>query len=198
MGLSPRNLLICTQNYLNDIMNTVNHPGYVPVSVKVKRALWNMCSVFLFRPFVTGGFRKWRIFVLRMFGAHLDWDVNVYSSVKIWAPWNLEMHHGSCLGPEVICYNQAKVILKDNVTVSQYAYLCTAGHETAGVNTASDGLITADITLERDSWVGTKAFIGMGVVVGEHSVVGATASVYKDVEPRTVVGGNPAKLIKRI
>lgn len=179
-------------------MNVISHPGYVPVSVKIKRALWNVCCVFLFRPFVTGVFRKWRIFVLRLFGAKLDSDVNVYSSVKIWAPWNLEMHHGSCLGPEVICYNQAKVILEDNATVSQYSYLCTAGHETNEVNSASSGLVIADITLCKNSWIGTRAFIGMGVNVGENAIVGATASVYKDVTPKSVVGGNPAKIIKML
>lgn len=179
-------------------MNEVKHPGFVPVSIKIKRALWNVCSVVLFRPFVTGVFRSWRLFVLRIFGATLDNDVNVYSSVKIWAPWNLEMHHGSCLGPDVVCYNQANVILEENVTVSQYSYLCTAGHETNDLNTADSGLIISDITLKNGAWVGTRAFIGMGVVVGEGAVVGATASVYKDVEPKTIVGGNPACVIKKL
>lgn len=41
------------------------------------------------------------------------------------------------------------------------------------------------------------AFIGMGVTVGEGAVVGARAAVFKDVEPWTVVGGNPAKFIKK-
>ena len=36
----------------------------------------------------------------------------------------------------------------------------------------------------------------MGVEIGDNAVVGATASVYKNVEPWTVVGGNPAKVIK--
>ena len=40
------------------------------------------------------------------------------------------------------------------------------------------------------------AFVGMGVTVGQGAVVGARAAVFKDVEPWTVVGGNPAKFIK--
>lgn len=178
-------------------MNEIQYPGYVSKGLKIKRAIWNIVCFFLFRPFVTGLFRSWRIMILRMFGAKIDSSANVYASVKIWAPWNLEMYKGSCLGPDVICYNQAKVILEDDVTVSQYTYLCTAGHETTSVNSASEGLIVAPITLKSRSWIGTKAFIGMGVIVGENAVVGATASVYKDVEPNTVVGGNPAKMIKR-
>lgn len=179
-------------------MNPTNHPGFVPLQIKVRRAVWNLCWLLFFRPFITGVFRRWRIMVLRLFGARLDDDVNVYSSVRIWAPWNLEMHRGSCLGPDVICYNQAKVKIEASATVSQYSYLCTAGHDTTAVNTANDGLITAGITLCKGAWVGTRAFIGMGVIIGEGAVVGATASVYKDVEPRTVVGGNPAKVIKRL
>lgn len=179
-------------------MNDIQHPGKVSKSIKIKRALWNIVCALLFRPFVTGLFRGWRNTILRMFGAKLDRNVNVYASVKIWAPWNLEMHRGSCLGPDVICYNQAKVVLEEDVTVSQYSYLCTAGHETNSVNSASEGLIIAPITLKTKSWIGTRAFIGMGVIVGERAIVGATASVYKDVETATIVGGNPAKQIKRI
>ena len=41
------------------------------------------------------------------------------------------------------------------------------------------------------------AFVGMGVEIGAGAIVGATASVYKNVEPWTVVGGNPAKFIKK-
>ena len=37
----------------------------------------------------------------------------------------------------------------------------------------------------------------MGVEIGEEAIVGATASVFKDVEPWTIVGGNPAKIIKK-
>lgn len=39
--------------------------------------------------------------------------------------------------------------------------------------------------------------MGMGVTIGQGAVVGATASVYKNVEHWTVVGGNPAKEIKK-
>ena len=37
----------------------------------------------------------------------------------------------------------------------------------------------------------------MGVTVGEGAVVGARAAVFKNIEPWTVVGGNPAKYIKK-
>lgn len=178
-------------------MNEIHHVGYVPFSVKVKRCIWDVFWVLFFRPFPTKLFWSLRWLLLRMFGAQLDWHSNVYCSVKIWAPWNLKMERGTCLGPNVICYNQGMVWLKEGCIVSQYAYLCTAGHETDKQNTADEGLITSGITLEQNAWVGTRAFIGMGVIVGENAIVGANAGVYKDVERNTIVGGNPAKVLRR-
>lgn len=169
----------------------------VSIKTKVLRALWFVAWLFLFRPFGTKLFNPWRLLLLKIFGANVCKDSGVYSSVKIWAPWNLTIGHNSWLGPNVICYNQDMVILEDNVTVSQYTYLCTAGHQTDTINDKDQGLIIAPITLRTGAWIGTRAFIGMGVEVGRNGIVGATASVYKDVEPWTVVGGNPAKFIKK-
>mgnify|MGYP004646776595 FL=1 len=103
----------------------------------------------------------------------------------------------ACLGPHVVCYNQAMVTLGVDAIVSQYSYLCTASHDTNMMNTASASLITSPINIGSSAWVAARAYVGPGVTIGEGAVVGATASVYKDVEPWTVVGGNPAKFIKR-
>lgn len=169
----------------------------MPLKTKLARAVWIVTSIFLFRPFGTPLFRLWRNAVLRMFGARVDWSANVYSSVSIWAPWLLRMGPRSCLGPCVICYNQDFVSLGADAVVSQYAYLCTASHDVNMMNTATESLVTASICISSSAWVAARAFVGPGVTIGEGAVVGATASVFKDVEPWTVVGGNPAKTIKK-
>ncbi len=102
--------------------------------------------------------------------------------------------NNSCLSPEVDCYNVAKVKIGAHSTVSQKTYLCTASHD---ITKGHNPLITAPIIIEDQAWIGASAFIGMGVTIKQGAVVGATASVYKDVEPWTVVGGNPAKFIKK-
>ena len=169
--------------------------GHVALGNKVRRAIWNVVRLCLFRPLGTKLFRPWRILVLKLFGAEVAWSAEVYASAKVWAPWLLTMEEGSCIGPHVIVYNQARVTLRQDACLSQYAYVCTAGHETGSVNNAKTGLVVAPVTLERGAWVGTRAFINMGVQVGEGAVVGACACVFKDVAPRTVVGGNPAVLL---
>jgi putative colanic acid biosynthesis acetyltransferase WcaF len=80
------------------------------------------------------------------------------------------------------------------VTVSQYAFLCTATHD---YEDPDFRLITKPIEIGDYAWIGARAFVGPGVSVGEGAVVGATASVYRNVPEWTVVGGNPAKVIKQ-
>lgn len=179
-------------------MHEKTNAGFVPLRTKIRRILWNIAYFTLFRPLPTSLFWPWRWMLLRMFGADVPYKTLVYSSAEIWAPWNLKMGLHSCLGPHVICYNQAMVTLEENVIVSQYACLCTAGHDTSEINNKYTSLVVAPITIRRNAWVAMKAFVGMGVIVGERSIVGATASVFKDVAPFTVVGGNPAKIINQI
>lgn len=181
-------------------VHTKQFPGHVSRSIKIRRALWLVASALLFRPWAGKVFRPWRVALLRLWGADVTWDAEVYASAQVWAPWNLRMGRGACLGPHVVVYNQAMVTLDEDVCVSQQATLCTAGHDLhdplAPHNNAQSGLVVAPISLHRGAWVGMQAFVGMGVEVGDYAVVGARACVFADVPQGAVVGGNPAKEIK--
>ena len=56
----------------------------------------------------------------------------------------------------------------------------------------------APIVLERNVWVGSNATILQGVTIGENAVVAAGAVVTRDVPANTIVGGVPAKFIRKI
>lgn len=158
------------------------------------RLVWGLVWGVFARPLPRSMGSGWKRFLLRLFGAKIHPTAVVYSSAKVYYPANLEMEAYSCLASDVDCYNVALIHLGANTTVSQGAYLCTASHD---ITNPLNPLITAPIVLEDQAWVGAKAFIGMGVHIGQGAVVGATASVYKNVEPWTVVGGNPAKFLKK-
>lgn len=161
---------------------------------RIGRLLWNFMCFFLFKPFVSNLFNGWRIFLLKLFGAKIGKGSVIYSSVKIWAPWNLEIGEYVAIAQEVNCYNVAKITIHSNSTISQYAYLCSASHDIAD---RKNPLVTAPITIHDQAWVATDTFVGMGVLIGQGAVVGARASVFKNVDAWTVVGGNPAKYIKK-
>jgi putative colanic acid biosynthesis acetyltransferase WcaF len=177
----------------NDKSNKVEYTRLTLVN-KVGRILWIVTSFILFKPFTFKIFNPWRLFVLRLFGAKLHPRSGVYSSVTIWAPWNLEMDTNAWLGPKVDCFNAARIKIGANATISQKSYLCAASHD---YTKSSHPLITSPIIIEDHVWIAADAFIGPGVKIGQGAVVGARACVFKDVEPWTVVGGNPAKFIKK-
>lgn len=169
----------------------VNHLGRRHQFIRMLWSFtWSLCARWLPRSVGSG----WKRFLLRSFGAKVASTAVVYSSAKVYFPANLEMDDYSCIASDVDCYNVAPIRVGKFATVSQGAFLCTASHDIASPN---HELITIPIVIGNQSWVGADAFIGMGVTIGEGAVVGARAAVFKDVAPWTVVGGNPAKFIKK-
>lgn len=159
---------------------------------QLMRILWRAVWLLAYRPSpkICHG---WRRFLLRMFGAKIARDAYPHPSVKIWAPWNLEMGSHSSLGPDVDCYCVDKVVIGAGATVSQYSFLCTATHDYRDLCMP---LVIAPILIGERAWVAADVFIGPGVTVGEGAVVGARSSVYRNVDPWTVVAGNPASILK--
>lgn len=179
------------QNQKIDLSKYENHLGRKHQVIRlIWGIVWPMGTWFLPRSMGMG----WKRMLLRAFGAKIHPTANIYSSAKIYYPANLTMEENSCLANDVDCYNVAPIVVGANTTVSQGAYLCTASHD---ITDPLNPLITSPIFLKDQAWVGAKAYIGMGVTIGQGAVVGATASVYKDVEPWTIVGGNPAKVLKK-
>lgn len=170
-----------------------NYKNAMSRSNQIKRLLWNLVWILFARPIPRRVANGWKIFLLNIFGAKVHSTAVVYSSVKIYQPWNLEMHEYACLAPEVDCYNVGKITIGSHATVSQKSYLCSASHN---IYSKDHELIFKPIVIESQAWVGAEAFIGMGVRIGEGAVVGARAVVFKDVVSWTIVGGNPAKYLK--
>ncbi len=160
---------------------------------RIKRLVWLLVNMTIFRCLIGPVFIKPRNVILRIFGAKVDKKACVYNSCKIYAPWNLEVGR-ACVGPKTELYNKDKIIIGDDCVISQGTYLYTASHD---ITSLMLPLKKAPIQIKDNVWIAADVFIGMGVIIGEGAVVGARACVFKDVEPWTVVGGNPAKFLKK-
>ncbi len=159
---------------------------------RLGRAAWGIVFLLLVRP-TPRPMHAWRRAVLRCFGARLGRGVRVYPSARIWAPWNLSMGDFSVLGDAVDCYSVAPIAIGEHSIVSQYSFLCAATHDP---DRPDFPLVARPIRIGARAWVAADAFIGPGVAIGDHAIVGARASVFKDVASGAVVGGNPARLIR--
>lgn len=158
-----------------------------------KRLVWMSLNATLFRIAVGRAFKWLRHGLLKAFGARIDRDAYIYPSCKVFMPWNLVCGR-ACIGPKTEIYNKDRIVIGDDTVISQGCFLCTAGHDTGSLMLP---LTTAPITISNKVWIAADSFVGMGVTIGEGAVVGARAAVFEDVEPWTVVGGNPAKFLKK-
>jgi putative colanic acid biosynthesis acetyltransferase WcaF len=165
----------------------------IPKSDKAYRLFWRITSLLLFKPFSLPFFNGWRIFLLRLFGAEIGRHCNIYASADIPSPRKLTMGIHSTLGPQVQLHF-GRTIIGDKVTVSQRTYLCSATHETNSLNLP---FVAGEIIIKDFVWIAAEAFIKTNTVIGTGAIVGARSVVVKDVEPWSVVGGNPAKFIKK-
>tara|TARA_B110000971_G_C19905998_1_gene452265 strand:+ start:82 stop:615 length:534 start_codon:yes stop_codon:yes gene_type:complete len=162
---------------------------------KFLRVIWLIVyySLFKFSPFFLHSYRS---FILKIFGAKIDSNVKIFPSVKIYLPSNLVIKSGTCLGPGVNIYNQGPILLGRNITVSQFAHLCSSTHK-YNSNPPRLPLLISKIVIKDDCWICADAFIGPGVTLAVGSIIGARSVLFKNTVQRGIYVGNPAKLIKK-
>ncbi len=141
--------------------------------------------------------RAVRVFLLR-FGLK-----SCGKGLKVFGRCKLDMLRYISLGANVhinenvvISAKRSEVTIGDNVIFSTGCVVTSIGYDFDGrsENHHSD----AAITIEDNVWIGANATILPNVRIGQGAVIGAGAVVTKDVAPRTIVGGVPAKLIRKI
>lgn len=94
-------------------------------------------------------------------------------------------------------YDLGGLEIGDDVMIGPNVSLITSGHPVEP-SRRRDGVVAKPIVIERNVWIGAGATIIGGVTIGENAVVAAAAVVTRDVPPNTLVGGNPAKVIRSI
>lgn len=94
-------------------------------------------------------------------------------------------------------YDLGGVTIGDDVMIGPNVSLITSGHPVCPAE-RYDYVIAKPILIERNVWIATGATVIGGVTIGENSVVAAGAVVTKDVPANTLVGGNPATVIRSL
>jgi len=138
-----------------------------------------------------------KYFLISM-GAKIGKWVTFYPGIKIGFPKNLKIGNHVDLAWGVIITTKGGVEIGDRTLIGYRTQILSANHEIPSNRGKifDAGHIPKKITIENDVWIGANCIITAGVVIGEGAIVAAGSVVTKYVEPFTVVGGIPAKLIK--
>ncbi|MGL4853391.1 MAG: acyltransferase [Phocaeicola sp.] len=123
-------------------------------------------------------------------------------SFRMFPPFYSDCGKNIKLGKHVFinaCCNfqdQGGITIGDHSLIGHKVILATLNHGFAPEDRGS--LYPSPIVIGRGVWIGASSTILPGVTIGDHAIIAAGAVVTKDVEANTVVGGVPAKLIRRL
>ena len=122
--------------------------------------------------------------------------------IRIFPPFSTDFGKNITVGKNVFfnsgcrLQDQGGIRIGDNVLVGHNVVFATLDHDFDPQKRAL--LHPAPIVVGNDVWIGASAVITKGVTIGDGAIVAAGAVVTKDVAPRTIVGGVPAKVIREI
>jgi acetyltransferase-like isoleucine patch superfamily enzyme len=103
------------------------------------------------------------------------------------------------IGPHCVIGAAGGIDIGEDVTIGAYVHLLAENHRfKADGPVGEQGVQRYGIAIGRGAWLGNAAIVLDGVTIGENAVVGAGSVVTKDVAARTVVAGNPARVIKNL
>jgi acetyltransferase-like isoleucine patch superfamily enzyme len=123
----------------------------------------------------------------------------VFGDFTVIEPRNVRIGRNCAINHDVFIHGKCGIDIGDEVVLSARVMLIDTGLD---IDTFGEGYphkyADAPIRIERGAWIAAGAIILPGVTVGERSIVAAGSVVTHDVPPLSVVGGNPARLIRKI
>lgn len=106
----------------------------------------------------------------------------------------MHIGHHSIIGNDTFLDGREGIYIENNVNIAGYTLIFTQEHDTDSPTFATAG---GPVSIEDWVYTGARVTILPNIKIGEGAVVAAGAVVTRDVEPWTVVGGVPARFIRR-
>jgi acetyltransferase-like isoleucine patch superfamily enzyme len=92
--------------------------------------------------------------------------------------------------------DQGGITIGDGTLIGHNAVLATLNHDVNPKKRST--LHPAPIVIGKNVWIGSNVTVVPGVTIGDGAIIAAGAVVTKDVSENTIVGGVPARFIKKI
>lgn len=138
---------------------------------------------------------KLRLLKLKLLGAKVGNHVNIHGKFFIKYCNNFEIGDNSHINYGVFLVCRDKIIIGKNVHISSHVTMHTGGLD---IFNDINKHYTKSIVIEDNVWITTGVILNPGVTIGKNSIVLPGSVVNKDIPENSMVGGVPAKLIKKI
>lgn len=177
-----------TKTDLSSFENTWYKPGRNILIM----AIWFFVNALIFRnPLLP--FSRFKVTILRFFGANIGKGVVLKPAINIKYPWRLKIGNHVWIGENVWIDNLADVVIADHVCISQGAMLLTGNHN---YKKPTFDLIIGGITLEEGVWIGAQTVVCPGVKASSHALLTAGSVATSNLETYSIYSGNPAQKIR--
>lgn len=112
--------------------------------------------------------------------------------------YNIHVGNNFFANFDCVILDVCEVRIGDNCFIGPGAHVYTATHPLDPVARSAGAKYGKPVTIGHNAWIGGRAVINPGVTIGDNVVIASGSIVTKDVPDNVVVGGNPAKIIKRV
>lgn len=136
--------------------------------------------------------KRFRNFMLRKMGMTFQGDARIYAGFHIRNPRGIVLGKGVSIGPKVLLDGRKGLTIEEGAVIGYGAIIWTLNHDYNDIHFCGKG---APVTIGRRAWICSNSIIMPGITIGEGAVVASGAVVTHNVEPYTIVGGIPAKVI---
>lgn len=120
-------------------------------------------------------------------------DCFVGEQSRIWSAENISIGDRVLVSHNVNIHDNNSHPIRATKRHDHFRLIATVGHPLDSLDIAAKG-----ITIGNDVWIGFNSVIFKGVTIGDGAIIGAGSHVLSDVDPWTIVGGNPARKIRDI
>ena len=173
-------------------LSLYNNAPFNPGGSTLKRLAWFYVNALFLKSSLLPSSR-FKIFLLRLFGAKIGKTVTIKPGVNVKYPWHLTIGNQTWVGENVWIDCLVPVAIGNNVCISQGAILLTGSHD---YKKTTFNLITSGFVLEDGVWIGAGAIVNLGVIAATHSVLTSGSVATKNLEAFSIYQGNPAVKIR--
>lgn len=139
-------------------------------------------------------FHHFRRFFYRLAGVKIGNSSIIHMGTRFYNPRNIKIGNDTIIGEKAVLDGRGEIQIGNHVDIASEVMIYNSKHDVDNVDFIA---VSKPVIIEDYVFIGPRAIILPGVQIGKGAVVAAGAVVTKNVEPMTIVGGVPAKQIRK-